>query len=141
MTINQLSIFLENKKGTLLNVLNILKDANVQVVAISVSDTLEYGILRIICNDPEKAYLKLKDKGIAVAMTDVFAVMLENRVGEAARVISIFADAGISITYFYSFMVNGNAVLIFRTDNDSMTGEVINRNDLKHLTEDDLEKL
>jgi hypothetical protein len=74
MTINQLSIFLENKKGTMLQVFQLLKQANVQLIATTIADTVDYGILRILCDEPSRAYQMLKEGGIAVALSDVFAI-------------------------------------------------------------------
>lgn len=141
MTINQLSIFIENKKGTLLQVLEILKKANIQLIATTIADTVEYGILRIICSDPTKAYKVLKENSIAVALTDVFAIELDNQVGRAADAIQIFAQEGISITYLYSFLINGKGILIFRTDNAEKARETIILNNLKFIAEKDLSSM
>ncbi len=141
MTVSQLSIFLENKKGTLLQVLDVLKKADVQIVATAISDTVEYGILRIICNHPMVAYKELKANGMAVALTDVFAVTLDNKVGSAAEVIRAFAEKNISITYFYSFLLDGKGILIFRTDNSEGAEQVIKDNHLNSFSEGELEKL
>ena len=73
MTIQQLSIFIENRSGTLVNVLQVLKNANIQIVASTIADTAEYGIYRIICTEPQRAFQALKDAGVAVALSDVFA--------------------------------------------------------------------
>ena len=82
MTVHQLSIFLENKSGTLVRVLEMLKDEGVQLIAITIADTAEYGICRIICNEPIRAYEVLKGAGVAVSLSEVFAVGgLRRRVG------------------------------------------------------------
>ena len=78
MTIHQLSIFIENKAGTLLRVLELFKEAQIQLVASTIADTVEYGIYRIICSEPSRAYQVLKDAGISVALSDVFAITLDN---------------------------------------------------------------
>ncbi len=121
----QLSIFLENKSGTLLNILNALKSADIQIIASTVADTQDFGIYRIICNQPEKACLVLKEQGITVTLTDVFTIELEDKPGEAARVMAIFAEAGISISYMYSFLVSGKGILVFRTSDTEMTASII----------------
>jgi len=141
MTINQLSIFLENKKGTLLQVFEILKKANIQLIATTIADTVEYGILRIICSDPALAFQELKDNGVAVALSDVFAIELDNKVGYAADAIRIFADEGIGITYLYSFIVAGKGILIFRTDNPAHAREIILQNKMNYIAEKDLPTL
>ena len=141
MTINQLSIFLENKKGTMLQVFQLLKQANVQLIATTIADTVDYGILRILCDEPSRAYQVLKEGGIAVALSDVFAIELDNKVGRAADAISLFASEGISISYLYSFIIGGKGILIFRTDNTEKAQEAIERNGLKVIEEKDISKL
>lgn len=118
--------------------LEILKKANIQIIATALADTLEYGILRIICSQPAEAYRKLKENDVAVALTDVFAIELDNTIGKAADALSIFAKSGISISYLYSFLINGKGILIFRTDNPDKTREVITLNNLSFITEDKL---
>ncbi len=121
----QLSIFLENKSGTLLNILNALKSADIQIIASTVADTQDFGIYRVICNQPEKACLVLKEQGITVTLTDVFTIELEDKPGEAARVMAIFAEAGINISYMYSFLVSGKGILVFRTSDTEKTDAII----------------
>lgn len=141
MTINQLSIFLENKAGTLVNLFETLKKANIQMIATSVADTVEYGICRIICTEPSRAYKVLTDADVAVTVSDVFAIELDNKPGSAADAIQIFSKQGISITYMYSFIIGGKGVLIFRTDSEDRAKEVITLNNIKVLSEEDLSSL
>lgn len=131
MTIKQISIFIENKSGTLLNVLDILKEAGIQIIASTISDTVEYGIYRIICDKPAKAYELLKERGISAITNDVFAIELDDTPGQAATAISLFAKAGINISYLYSFLVGGKGILIFRTNDTEKTQEVITLKKLK----------
>ncbi|MBQ9202497.1 MAG: amino acid-binding protein [Bacteroidales bacterium] len=138
MTINQLSVFIENKSGTLVKVLQLLKQANIQIIASSIADTAEYGIYRIICSEPAKAYDELKKAGVAVALSDVFAIELDNQPGRAAEAVECLSNAGISIAYMYTFLFNGKGILIFRTDNADKTREVITLNGLRFVTEKDL---
>ena len=138
MNINQLSIFIENRSGTLIKVLEVLKQSGIQIVASTIADTAEYGIYRLICSEPIRAFDELKKAGIAVAMSDVFAIELDNQPGRAADAIEIFSKAGISITYMYSFLFNGKGILIFRTDNSEQARESIMQNNLKFIAEEDL---
>ncbi len=117
MTVKQLSVFLENKYGTLVKVLSILKEENIQIIASTIADTAEYGIFRIICNNPEDAYNTLKKAGIVVSLCDVFALTLVDKPGMASNVIESFAQEEVSISYLYSFLYEGKGVLIFKTDN------------------------
>ena len=138
MTVKQLSIFLENRSGTLTKVLEILKQARIPIIASSIADTAQYGILRIICPDPQSALQELGKGGIAVALSDVFAIELDNRPGQAADTIKQFSDADISIIYMYSFLFHGKGLLVFRTDNADEAGEVIRKGNLRSITEKDL---
>ena len=107
MTIHQLSIFIENRSGTLIKVLEVLKEAKIQIVASTIADTAEYGIYRLICSEPLRAYDELKKAGVAVALSDVLALELDDEPGRAADAVKIFSDAGISIAYMYTFLLRG----------------------------------
>ena len=141
MTVQQLSVFIENKAGTLLKVLELLKEAKIQLIASTIADTVEYGIYRIICSEPMRAYNTLKEANIAVALSDVFALTLDNQVGRAADAIKIFSDAKIGITYMYSFLLGDKGILIFRTDNPDRAREVIILNNLSFVADKDLSSL
>ena len=141
MTVHQLSVFIENKSGTLVKVLKLLKKENIQLIASTIADTADYGICRIICSEPDKAYNVLKEAGVAVSLCEVLAVELDDRPGKAADAIELFAGEGISIAYLYSFLLNGKGVLIFRTDNSDKASEIIAANDLRLIREKDLSKL
>ena len=140
MTVNQLSIFIENKSGTLVKVLKLLKEEKIQLIASTIADTAEYGICRIICSEPERAYNALKAAGVAASLCEVFALELDDDPGRAADAIALFASEGISIAYLYSFLLNGKGVLIFRTDNYELASKVISENGLKVIPEKDLSK-
>lgn len=141
ITIQQLSIFIENKAGTLVNVLQLFKQADIQLIASTIADTVEYGICRIICSEPQRAYTMLKEHGVSVAMSEVFALELDNKPGRAADAIEIFAREGIGLTYLYSFLLNGKGVLIFRTDNAEKAKDIILKNNLQYIAEKDLSLL
>ena len=129
----QLSIFIENKRGTLLTVLNALKGAGIQIIASNISDTQDFGIYRIICDDPERAFIVLKEQGITATITDVFAIQLEDKPGEAARVLALFAEADISIAYMYSFLLSGKGILVFRSSDTEKTKQVIKEKSLQEF--------
>ncbi len=133
MIVHQISIFVENKSGTLLKVLELFKENNIQLIASTISDTVEYGIYRIICSEPMRAYEMLKKSGISANLSEVFAIMLDNRPGRAADAVRHISEAGITISYLYSFMLGGKGILVFRTDDAARTGEVIRKNALNAL--------
>ena len=128
-----MSIFIENKRGTLLTVLNVLKEAGIQIIASTISDTQDFGIYRIICDDPERAFIVLKEQGITATITDVFAIQLEDKPGEAARVLALFAEADISIAYMYSFLLSGKGILVFRSSDTEKTKQIIKEKSLQEF--------
>ena len=127
MTVKQISVFIENKSGTLLKVLELFKQANIQLIATTVSDTSEYGIYRIICSDPELAMQTLHAAGITASVSDVFTITLDDQPGRAADAVRELTEAGIGISYLYSFLLDGKGILVFRTDNPELTEEIIKR--------------
>ena len=132
---------MENRSGTLINVLEVLKKAHIQILASTIADTAEYGIYRIICDQPKEAFAELQAAGVAVALSDVFALELDNVPGGAADVVRTISEAGISIAYLYSFLLGGKGVLVFRTDNAEKARTVIESNGLGIIAEKDLSKL
>lgn len=141
MTVHQLSVFIENKSGALVRVLQLLKQEHIQLIASTIADTADFGIFRIICSQPEKAYKVLQEAGVAVSLCEVFAIELDDRPGMAADAIEFFAGEGISIAYLYSFLLNGKGVLIFRTDNAEKAAEIIATKGLNAIGEKDLSRL
>ena len=137
MTIKQLSIFVENKGGTLINVLNLLSKAGIQIIASTIADTKGFGIYRVLCNNPAQAYLILKEAGINVQLSDVFALSIDDQPGRAAEAVKEISDSGVSILYLYSFLWKGKGVLVFRADQSEKAKETIMLNKLTFFTEDD----
>lgn len=102
--VKQISVFLENKSGRLASVTGILGKAGIDISALSIADTADFGILRLIVNDPERALATLKDEGFTVAITDVIAISAEDKPGGLNRVLSVLADGDIDIEYLYAFV-------------------------------------
>ena len=138
MTLNQLSIFLENRAGTLTKVLDILNDAGILIIASSIADTAQYGLLRIICTEPQRAYKELERQGVAVALSDVFAIELDERPGQIAEAVRGLSEAQIGIVYMYSFFIHGKGLLIIRADKTEEAREVILRSSLRCVPEKEL---
>lgn len=141
MTVHQISIFVENKSGTLLRVLDLFKEAGIQLIASTISDTVEYGIYRVICSEPCRAFDVLKAAGISASMSEVFAITLDNQPGRAADAVRVLAEEGIGISYLYSFLLGGKGILVFRTDDAERTKETIRRVCLDSLDDDALQAL
>ena len=141
MTIHQLSVFIENKTGSLVKVLNVLKEAGIQIIASTVSDTVEYGLYRIICDKPTLAYTLLREQGIGVTMNDVFAIQISNTPGQAADMFDLFSRNGINISYMYSFLLQGKGIIVFLTGDTDKTREVISLNKLNFISEENLNQV
>ena len=136
--IHQLSFFIENRPGTLHQALETIKSEHLQIIASTISDTAEYGIYRVIASEPLKAYEALSRRGMMVRLSEVFAISLKNIPGTAADAISLFTREGINIEYVYSFMWNNDGILILRTNDQAKTLEIINKNGLTCVDEDQL---
>ena len=138
MTVNQISIFVENKYGKLCEILTLLGNENIHIIAATVADTSEYGILRLIVAESEKAYRILKDNNVSANLTEVIAISTESAAGSFAEVLKCFTKSGISIEYMYCFSLKEKSVLILRANNHDTAREVIRRNNLDYISESDL---
>jgi hypothetical protein len=118
MKVKQISIFLENKSGRLAQVTEVLGENNINIRALSIADTTDFGILRLIVNEPDKAYRVLKEAGFTVSFTDVIAVEVTDKPGGLAKVLKVLDRAGINIEYLYAFVQkSANAALVvFRVE-------------------------
>lgn len=119
MLVHQISVFLENKSGRLAEVSKILADKNIDICALSIADTTDFGILRLIVNKPEEAEKALSEHEFTVSCTDVIAVAVEDKPGGLADVLEILQGNSISIEYMYAFVgkFGNEAFVIFRVDN------------------------
>jgi len=135
MKVEQLSIFLENKPGGLEQVTRILKDAEINIRTLSLADTTDFGILRLIVNDVDAAALVLKTQGLRVSRTTVVAVEVPDRPGGLHGILEVLSGNGINIEYLYAFVEKSgrNAVIIFRFDDPDTAIEVLQKNGLTVL--------
>lgn len=104
MIIKQISVFVENKPGRLAEVTEAIGQAGVDIRALSIADTSDFGILRLIVDRPEEAILALREAGMTVSLTDVLAVGIDDKPGAFAGVVRTMSDAGIGIEYMYAFV-------------------------------------
>jgi hypothetical protein len=118
MTVEQISVFLENTSGRLAEVAGVLADAGVNIRALSLADTAEFGILRLIVDQNDRAKQALKEGGFTVARTEVVALEVPDRPGGLARILRGLDDAGINVEYMYAFVRRSgdNAILVVRFD-------------------------
>jgi len=117
--IKQISLFLENKKGRLAHVCKVMGDAGINIRALSIADTADFGVLRLIVNDPNKAYQILTQNGFVTNITDVLAIEVADSPGGLATVLEKLDQAGISVEYTYAFIGSNSkdALVIIRVDN------------------------
>ena len=129
MKVEQISIFLENKPGSLEHATRILKEANVNIRTLSLAETSDFGILRLIVNDVEKANKVLKEKGFRVNKTTVVAVEVPDRPGGLHSIMEVLAKESINVEYLYAFVEKSgeNAVIIFRFDAPEKAIEVLTK--------------
>ena len=118
MTVKQISVFLENKTGKLNEVVSFMAQNNINLRALSIADTEDYGIMRIITNDPDTALDLLKNEGYTVKSTEVLAVTISDKPGGLAKILSILSEAKVAVEYTYAFLSHniGTATMIFRVD-------------------------
>ena len=122
MTVNQISVFVENKSGALAQITSELSNAGVNMRALSIAETQDFGVLRFIADNDRKAAFVLSDAGYVLSVTPVLAVVIKDEPGSFARTLRILADAGIDVEYTYAFLTPrpGTACMIFRVpDNDA----------------------
>ena len=119
MRVEQISVFLENKMGRLAEVTRTLTEAGVNIRALSLADTSDFGILRLIVNNNDKAKAVLKERGFTVGKTDVLAVEVEDNPGGLHKILDMLSGASVNVEYMYAFVQQSgsNAVIIFRFDN------------------------
>ena len=127
MRVEQIAVFLENKSGRLAEITSILADNNINIRALSVADTADFGILRLIVDNVEKAKSILQDGGFTVGKTDVLAVEVADKTGGLAKVLKCLHSAEINVEYMYAFVnkTGENAVLIFRFEKMDEAIEVL----------------
>jgi len=117
--VKQISVFLENRKGRLADVAGALARADINIRALFLADSSEFGILRIVVNNPEKAKAVLSSEGFAASETDVFAVEVEDNPGGFYKVVKILADGNIDVEYTYAYAGALNrAILFFKVPNE-----------------------
>ena len=130
MRVEQIAVFLENRSGRLAEITSIIAANNINIRALSVADTAEFGILRLIVDKVEEAEKALKEKGFTVGKTTVIAVEVPDRTGGLAEVLDCVQKIGLNVEYMYAFVnkTGENAVLIFRFDDMTMAIDSLQAN-------------
>lgn len=143
MTINQLSVFIENKPGSLYEITNMLSEAGIDVRAMSIADTKDFGIMRLLVNDVKKAKKELADNGYIVSETPVFVAVIFDRPGGLKDIVKLLGDNDINIEYMYAFVTisKQNAYAVLRVEDDEKAEKILTENNVRMVTQEDIAKL
>nr|WP_294490538.1 ACT domain-containing protein [uncultured Mediterraneibacter sp.] len=138
--IRQISVFVENQPGSMMKVTSVLTESGVNIRAISTFDTPEFGIMRLVVDDPEKAKKSLTEKGFVTRISDVIGVELKDEQGNLNEMLKILADGKINVNYIYSFVIReGKApVMVFHTDDFDQAEKVLLAADVRLMEGEEL---
>ena len=136
MKVKQISVFLENTTGRLAEVTKVLGTGNVNLRAISIADTADFGILRLIVDTPDKTMKLLKEAGFTAKITEVIGVLVNDKPGGLMKIMDIFYAEGVNIEYLYSSLINeaGDAVIIFRVEDIDHGLKIVEQAGLKAIS-------
>ena len=140
MIIKQLSIFLENKTGRLAEISEILGKVGINMSAFSVADSSDFGILRLIVSNPDKALEALKEEGFSVRLTDVLCLNVPNTPGALSKAMTILSKANVEIEYMYAFSLGEDALTVIKPQNIELCLEVLQAQKLELLAASSLYK-
>lgn len=130
MIIKQVSVFVENRPGRLSEIVDILAKNGVNMRALSIADTMDFGILRIIVDEPDKVMLMLRENKITATAADVLAVRLEDKPGALSELLGALAKEGISVEYIYAFVArqdDGSAYVVIRVEDNDKAQQVVEK--------------
>lgn len=126
-TIQQLSVFLENREGRLDDVLKVLAKTDVDIVALSLADTSDYGMLRMIVSDPHKGRAALKEEGITAMLTDVVALRVPHATGSLSKAMHQIVEGEVNIEYMYAFANGNDAAAVLKSDDPARVVDILKR--------------
>ena len=125
MFVKQLSVFMENREGRLEQVTQVLKEQNINILSLSMADTTEYGMLRMIVSNPEQAKTALREAGFSAMLTDVLAVKLEDKVGALHKMTHILCSQGLNIEYMYALASADRRAMIVKASDGETAGKAV----------------
>lgn len=139
MSVKQISVFIENKKGKLAEATRYIAENNINLRALSIADTQDFGILRIICDDPSAANAALQAGGYITAVTDVLAAAISDRPGSLAAILEVLAEENVVVEYTYAFLsAKSEAYMIFRVDDNQKAAAALAGAGIKTADQNDL---
>ncbi len=142
MTVNQLSVFIENRQGRLKEVLQVLKDNNVNILSISLADTTEYGLLRLIVNDPEKGRDVLLNAGFSSMLTEVVIIKVPHVAGALQNILTLIAEKDVSIEYMYGLSVEStDASIVMKTNQLDLACSILEKGHIDTMSPQEIASL
>lgn len=143
MAVKQLSVFVQNEKGALAEVLNAIADADIEIRALSIADTNDFGILRVITNNSEKATLALAEHHFVSSLTDVVAVRVDDAPGGLAKAVDTLQAADINVEYIYAFVgqSKNHACVVLRVNNNEIAERTLVSAGFELITEEEITNL
>ena len=142
MSAKQLSVFIENRQGRLVEVLQVLKEGGISILSMSLADTTEYGLLRLIVNDPEACKEKLSAAGFSTLLTRVLVVKLTHKAGSLQDILRVLAEANIGIEYMYGLSVDGaDASVVMKTSDLDAAKAALTAKGIGFLSSEDISKM
>lgn len=143
MAVRQISVFLENKIGRLAEITQILGNKEINIRALAIADTTEFGILRMIVDRPQKAYEALEERGFTVSQTEVVVVEVEDKPGGLAQVMAILGKEGINVEYLYAFVApkGRSALVVLKIEEKKATVDLLQAQKVKILSAEEISKL
>lgn len=143
MTIRQISVFVENKPGMLAKLAEVLNNSGINMHALSLAETKDFGIIRLIVDDPFNTIHVLKEHQYICSITKVIGIAIDNKPGSLGKVMKVLGDNDINVEYTYAFTagVNDKACMIFRVGSNEKAIEVLSKNGIRPLCQDDLYSL
>lgn len=140
MFVKQLSVFVENKFGRISEIINALAENSIDISALSLADTSEFGILRLIVDKPELAVDVLKEEGVIVKLSDVLAIAIDDAPGGLSKALSVLTEANVVIEYMYAFIgkADGKAMTVIRVDDEPKAIEALKNGGVALLTTEDI---
>ena len=142
MTAKQLSVFIENRQGRLGEVLHVLKEHNINIISTSLADTTEYGLLRLIVNNPEAGRDALIEAGFSSILAEVLVIKVPHVAGGLQNVLELIADKNISVEYIYGLTAGGDdASIVIKTNELKAATEIITKAGIETLTYEDIAQM
>lgn len=139
MSVKQISVFIENKKGALAQATRYIAENKINLRALSIADTQDFGILRIICEEPEKANQVLQEGGFLTTMTKVLAAPISDEPGSLANILEVLSEANVMIEYTYAFVsAKAGAYMIFRVDDNQLAAATLAAAGIRIVDQEDL---